>query len=49
MQGVAFELYGSEYHQRKLLRWTNVGEGYGFPMAKAGYADLIGDDRIAQV
>lgn len=49
MQRVAMELYGSEYHRRGALRWTQPGQGYGFPAAKGGYDDLIGEDRISQV
>lgn len=49
MQRVAAELYGSQHHGVGTLQWGGPGEGYGFPMAKAGYTDLVGDDRIAQV
>jgi hypothetical protein len=49
MQRIALELYGSKYHKTGLLRWTKPGEGYGFPIAKAGYENLIGEDRISQV
>ena len=49
MQRIALELYGSEHHRTGALRWIEAGQGYGFPMAKAGYDDLIGEDRIAQV
>lgn len=49
MQRIAFEVYGSEQHRAGALRWTEAGQGYGFPMAKAGYGELIGGDRLAQV
>jgi len=49
MQRIALELYGSEHHRTGALRWIEAGQGYGFPMARAGYDDLIGEDRIAQV
>ncbi|WP_332688322.1 DUF6968 family protein [Devosia sp.] len=49
MQRIAVELYGSAYHASCALRWGKLGEGYGFPMPKGGYEDLVGEDRIAQV
>jgi hypothetical protein len=49
MQRIAVELYGSPYHASGTLRWGKPGEGYGFPMPKPGYEDLIGEDRIAQI
>ena len=49
MQRIALELYGSPYHASGNLRWDKPGTGYGFPMPKVGYEDLIGEDRIAQV
>lgn len=49
MQRVAVELYGSTYHAEGKLCWDKPGDGYGFPMPKVGYEDLIGEDRIAQV
>lgn len=49
MQRVAAEVYGSQHHANGHLHWGTPGEGYGFPMAKSGYADLVGDDRLAQV
>lgn len=49
MQRIAIELYGSAHHVAGKLSWDEPGRGYGFPMAKAGYEDLVGEDRIAQV
>jgi hypothetical protein len=49
MQRVAFELYVSPHHAAGNLRWDKPGDGYGFPMAKSGYGDLIGFDRESQV
>lgn len=49
MQAVAVHLYASHYHAAGNLRWGEPGTGYGFPMPKVGYEDLIGEDRIAQV
>lgn len=49
MQRVAVELYGSTYHAEGKLCWDKPGDGYGFPMPKVGYEDLIGEDRTAQV
>ena len=49
MQRIALELYSSPHHEAGNLRWNEPGSGYGFPMPKAGYEDLVGEDRIAQV
>mgnify|MGYP005822146657 CR=1 FL=1 len=49
MQRIAVELYGSPYHASGSLRWDKPGDGYGFPMPKHGYDDLIGEDRHAQI
>lgn len=49
MQKIAVELYCSPYHASGVLQWDKPGRGYGFPMPKDGYQDLIGDDRTAQV
>ena len=49
MQNIAVHLYASHYHAEGKLRWGEPGTGYGFPMPKLGYEDLIGEDRIAQV
>ncbi|MNV78591.1 hypothetical protein D3C71_1720870 [compost metagenome] len=49
MQRISIELYGSAHHAAGKLRWGKPGDGYGFPMAKTGYQDLVGEDRIAQV
>lgn len=49
MQNIAVHLYASHYHAEGKLRWGEPGAGYGFPMPKVGYEDLIGEDRIAQV
>lgn len=49
MQRIAVEVYGSEYHQTGTLRWQKAGSGYGFPIIKASYGDLIGEDRVDQV
>lgn len=49
MQRIAVELYGSAHHNAGTLRWGEPSQGYGFPMAKAGYQELVGEDRIAQV
>ncbi|KRA40180.1 DUF6968 family protein [Devosia sp. Root635] len=49
MQRIAVELYGSAHHAAGKLSWGEPGNGFGFPMAKAGYQDLVGEDRIAQV
>ena len=48
MQRIAMELYGSTHHAAGALSWVEPDGGYGFPMAKAGYQDLVGEDRIAQ-
>jgi hypothetical protein len=49
MQRIALELYGSPHHANGSLFWDKPGAGYGFPMPKVGYEDLIGEDRVAQV
>jgi hypothetical protein len=49
MQRIALELYASPHHEAGNLRWDKPGSGYGFPMPKVGYEDLVGEDRIAQV
>ena len=49
MQAIAVHLYASHYHAEGKLRWGEPGTGYGFPMPKVGYEDLVGEDRIAQV
>lgn len=49
MQRIALKLYGSSYHAAGALVWDKPGNGYGFPMPKSGYEDLVGEDRIAQV
>lgn len=49
MQSLAVHLYASHYHAEGKLRWGEPGTGYGFPMPKVGYEDLIGEDRVAQV
>ena len=49
MQAIAIRLYSSPYHASGELEWDKPGDGYGFPMPKPGYPDLIGEDRIAQV
>lgn len=49
LQRIAVEIYGSRYHASGALRWDKPGDGYGFPMPKHGYEDLVGEDRIAQV
>jgi hypothetical protein len=49
MQAIAIRLYSSPYHAAGELVWDKPGDGYGFPMPKPGYPDLIGEDRIAQV
>lgn len=49
MQAIAIRLYSSPYHAAGELVWDKPGDGYGFPMPKPGYEDLIGEDRIAQV
>lgn len=49
MQAIAVHLYASHYHAEGKLCWGEPGAGYGFPMPKVGYEDLIGEDRIAQV
>lgn len=49
MQRIAVELYGSPYHASGSLRWDKPGGGYGFPMPKNGYNELVGEDRIAQI
>ena len=44
MQMVGIELYTSEEHRAGLLKWTDIGEGYGFPLT-GGCRDLLeGDD-----
>ncbi|MBU1336143.1 MAG: hypothetical protein KJ944_01690 [Alphaproteobacteria bacterium] len=49
LQAIAVYLYASPYHAAGTLRWDKPGSGYGFPMPKVGYDDLVGEDRIAQV
>jgi hypothetical protein len=49
MQRVALELYVSSHHAAGNLRWDKPANGYGFPMAKSGYSDLVGFDRESQV
>ena len=49
MQAIAIRLYSSPYHAAGELVWDKPGDGYGFPMPKPGYPDLVGEDRIAQV
>ena len=49
MQAIAIRLYASPYHAAGELDWDKPGDGYGFPMPKPGYPDLIGEDRISQV
>lgn len=49
LQRIALELYSSPHHAAGNLRWDKPGSGYGFPMPKVGYEDLIGEDRVAQV
>ena len=49
LQRIALELYSSPHHAAGNLRWDKPGSGYGFPMPKAGYEDLVGEDRLAQV
>jgi hypothetical protein len=48
MEAVALSLYGSPHHKAGRLYWHKPGEGYGFPMPKAGRHDLVGDDRASQ-
>jgi len=49
MQTIAVHLYASPHHAAGNLRWDKQGSGYGFPMPKVGYEDLIGEDRVSQV
>jgi hypothetical protein len=49
MQAIAVYLYSSPHHAEGKLRWDKPGSGYGFPIPKVGYEDLIGEDRVAQV
>ena len=49
MQAVALTLYASPHHKSGALYWVKPGQGYGFPMPKAGLGDLIGEDRASQV
>lgn len=48
LQAVALTLYASDYHRTGSLYWQRPGDGYGFPMPKAGRMDLVGDDRMSQ-
>jgi len=48
MERIAVELYGSPHHHSGNLYWGKPGQGYGFPMPKAGREDLVGEDRLAQ-
>ncbi len=48
MQAVALTIYANPHHKAGRLYWYYPGGGYGFPMAKAGYGDLVGEDRTAQ-
>jgi hypothetical protein len=49
MQSVALDLYANPHHKAGRLYWQKPGQGYGFPMPKAGRADLVGEDRVTQV
>lgn len=40
MQMVGIELYTSEEHRAGRLKWTDLGEGYGFPLT-GGCRDLL--------
>jgi len=48
MEAVALALYASPHHKAGRLYWYSEGQGYGFPMPKAGRKDLIGEDRASQ-
>jgi hypothetical protein len=49
MQAIAVQLYASPHHASGTLCWDRPGRGYGFPMPKPGFADLVGEDRLAQL
>jgi hypothetical protein len=48
MEAVALALYASPHHKAGRLYWEKSGDGYGFPMPRAGRKDLVGEDKIAQ-
>jgi hypothetical protein len=49
LQAVALTLYASPHHKAGRLYWGRPGQGYGFPMPKAGLGDLVGEDKVSQV
>ncbi len=44
MQAVGSELYASDEHAQGILRWTDEGGGYGFPVPRIVRDLLMGDD-----
>ena len=42
---IGTELYTSDYHRRRQLRWEKIGEGYGFPVPKNLRDVLVGFDK----
>jgi len=41
---IGAEIYASDYHKSKMLRWEKSGQGYGFPVARTLRDLLEGDD-----
>ena len=41
---IGAEIYASDYHKSKMLRWEKPGQGYGFPVARTLRDLLEGDD-----
>ena len=44
LQMVGAEIYASSYHRSGSLKWTEQGQGYGFPVPHSLRDLLIGDD-----
>jgi hypothetical protein len=44
-QLIGVTIYTSSYHQSGLLKWTEPGEGYGFPVPTNIHGLLVGQDR----
>ena len=45
LQMIGAKIYTSEAHRTQRLRWTEPGQGYGFPISDNLRDLLIGDDR----
>lgn len=44
-QKIGVTLLMSRYHEERRMRWTETGEGYGFPVPKNARDLLIGQDQ----